>query len=356
MADGRTFETDKSVAVRVDGLRQYPEVVARLGGNPDRLLAKVNINPAVLRDRHAVIPYRALVALLERSACELKCPDFGMRLAIAQGGLKVLGPLEFAMRNSRTLREAFQYCATHPQVYSTASRMRLDSAPTAATPFYQFEILLPRVPPHVQAVERALLLTQLIAREITQGRAAAREIWFKHKPRIPLSLYREYFGVNVRFGQPMDGMLFTSAALDLPIPNIDAQLYELTTHFIEQRFPSIDAPLALRVRTIVERLLLDGDCNYSKLAARLDMHPRTLQRRLRAAGASFESIKDGVRRDVALRYLTQTALPLTRVAQLLGYSDTSALSRSCDRWFSVPPRRLREGVVAWDQDPRVAHS
>src|ERR1044072_4384847 len=98
MADGRTFElvTDESATVRVDGLRQYSQLVARLGGNADRLLTKLHIDPALLRDRHAVIPYRSLVLLLERSALELKCPDFGMRLAVAQGGLKVLGPLEFA--------------------------------------------------------------------------------------------------------------------------------------------------------------------------------------------------------------------------------------------------------------------
>jgi hypothetical protein len=60
--------------------------------------------------------------LLERTAHELNCPDFGMRLAMTQGGLKVLGPLEFAMRNSSTIREAFQYCASHPQVYSTDFR------------------------------------------------------------------------------------------------------------------------------------------------------------------------------------------------------------------------------------------
>ena len=138
------------------------------------------------------------------------------------------------------------------------------------------------------------MLTQLIAREITQGRAAAREVWFKHKPMIPLPLYRKYFGVAVLFGRPLDGMLFTNAALDLPIPNTDDQLYELTTDFIEQRFPAIDAPLNLRVRTIVAHLLLDGDCNCGEVAARLNMHPRTLQRRLRTAGDQFR--RDGCAR------------------------------------------------------------
>lgn len=356
MADGKGFDIaiDEpaagtaldagSATVRVDGLRQFPEVVARLGGDPDRLLAKVQIDPATLRNRHAVIPYRSLVQLLERTASELDWPDFGMRLAVAQGGLKVLGPLEFAMRNSKTLREAFQYCAAHPQVYSTASRTRFETGHANDALMLRFEILLARLPSHAQAVERALLLTHLIALEITRGRARAREIWFAHAPLAPPSRYREYFGVTVRFGQPVDGLLFADSDLDLPIRDVDAQLYELTTEFIEQRFPSIDTPLGTRVRTIIERLLLDGDCNYGSVAATLGMHSRTLQRRLRTEGESFEAIKDGVRRDLARRYLTQSKLPLIRVAQLLGYSETSALSRSCYRWFSSPPKRLRNAA------------
>ena len=57
----------------------------------------------------------------------------------------------------------------------------------------------------------------------------------------------------------------------------------------------------------------------------LGIHPRTLQRRLRAENDSFEAIKDSVRRDVALRYLCQSDLPLSRIAEMLGYSETSVL-------------------------------
>ena len=73
----------------------------------------------------------------------------------------------------------------------------------------------------------------------------------------------------------------------------------------------------------------------------LGIHPRALQRRLRAEGESFEAIKDGVRREIALRYLKDASIPLIRVAKMLGYSETSALSRSCYRWFSASPRQVR---------------
>ena len=331
--------------VRVDALRKFTEVVARLGGDANSLLAKVQIDPAILNNRHAVIPYRSLVLVLERAATELRCPDFGMRLATAQGGVKVLGPLEFAMCNSRTVREAFRYCAEHVQVYSTASRTRVRAELAPGALFFELEFLLGRLPPHLQSIERALLLTQNIAITISKGQVRAREVWFAHEPLSPPAKYGEYFGTEVRFGQSMDGLLFTDSDLDLPIPNVDAQIYELSTDFIENRFPSADAVLSTRVRTIVERLLIEGDCTYSSVASMLGMHPRTLQRRLRSEGESVESIKDGARRDIALRYLKQSSMPLIRVAKLLGYSETSTLSRSCYRWFSLSPRQLRAGAT-----------
>lgn len=337
-------ETGRTM-VRVDALRKFHEVVTRLGGDAKRLLAKVQIDAAILHNRHAVIPYRSLVLVLEHAAAELRCADFGMRLAAAQGGMKVLGPLEFAMRNSRTLREAFNYCADHVQVYSTASRMHAQAGRTPNTLFFHLEILEGRLPPHPQSIERALLLTQNISLSISQDKVRAREAWFRHEALAPPDAYREYFGCEVRFGQSMHGLVFADSDLDLPIPGADPQIYELSTDFIENHFPATDSILSTRVRTLVERLLLEGDCTYGSVASMLGMHPRTLQRRLHAEGQSVESIKDSVRRDIALRYLKQPSVPLIRIAKMLGYSETSALSRSCYRWFSLSPRQLRAGAM-----------
>jgi AraC-like DNA-binding protein len=46
------------------------------------------------------------------------------------------------------------------------------------------------------------------------------------------------------------------------------------------------------------------------------------------------------RRDLALHYLRQR-LPISELAPLLGYSETSAFSRAFRRWFGVSPRQWR---------------
>ena len=104
--------------------------------------------------------------------------------------------------------------------------------------------------------------------------------------------------------------------------------------------------LSARARAVIDRCLADGICTHEYVASVVGLHPRTLQRRLREEGTTFEGIKDGVRRDVALRCLRQRHIPLTRVAEILGYSETSVLSRSCYRWFARSPRQLRSQLEA----------
>ncbi len=344
---GAPLAPDTSAAVvRVDALRNFRELVAELGGDADALLARAQIDPASLDNRDAVISYRVMVHLLERAAAELSCADFGMRLASMQGGAKVLGPIEVVMKNSRTVGEAFRYCADHIQAYSSAAQICFEDDRDGQRTFMRFEILLSRLPYQRQTVEQALLLTHHAAADISGGQVRAREVWFSHEPLAPLAAYRAHFGCAVRFGQPSSGLFFSERDLDHRITDPDSQLYELATCFIDTRFPAANLAMSMRVRALIGRLLDAGECTNDRVAAALGLHPRTLQRRLREEGQCFEAIKDDVRRDVAMRYLGQPDVPLTRVVEMLGYSEASVLSRSCYRWFAASPRQLRSELTS----------
>lgn len=328
--------------VRVEALRLYSEAVEELGGNPTALLEQAHIDPDALTQPDAVISYRSMIQLLERSATELNCPDFGLRLASHQDGIAVLGPLAVAMRNSTTVGEAYHYCAEHLQVYSPAVHIQIEEDEASKRHFMRFEILLARLPNQRQAVENALALTHHAVATLSNGKFGAREIWFTHTRLATKKLYQRYFGCPVQYEKPFNAVFFNSSDLAQPIVDQNPQLYEIASDYIDARFPSTDMHLATRVRVVAARLLALGLCTHREVAARFYMHPRTLQRHLRKEGTSFEEIKDNVRRDAAHRYLGQSNIPLTRVASLLGYSEPSVLTRSCHRWFSTTPRKLRE--------------
>ena len=330
--------------VRADALRNFKDLAASLGGDPGALLRKSQIEPAVLDNRNGVMSYRKMVQLLERASVELDCPDFGMRLAAMQEGTKIQDPLDIAVRNSPTLGEAFRYCADHIHAYSPATQLCLEKTDDRRV-FMRFEILVPRLSQQRQAIEHALARIQQASFVISRGLVGAREIWFTHEPLAPVSSYRAHLNAALRFGQSMNGLFFSQEDLDRPVPDTNPQLYEIATGFIDHRFPSSTVTLSKRVHGIIARLLAEGNCTYERVTSALGLHPRTLQRRLREEGESFESIRDSVRRDVALRYLQQPNVPLVRVTEILGYSETSVLSRSCHRWFSASPRQLRNELT-----------
>jgi len=327
--------------VHPEALRFFPELVRELGGDPDALLRQARIDPEIFTKRGSILEYRSMVNLFELAATELQRPDFGLRFAAAQSGIKVMGPVGVAMKNSKTLGQALGYCKKHIHAYSLATRVRFEPDRANHKLFLGLEILLDRTPYKCQVIEHGLMLANLNVMEITGGAVRVREVAFRHQPMSPLSVYRAAFGCEVRFGQLADGIVVTEQDLLCPIVDPDEQVYEMATSFIDARFPHTTPPMHARVRGLVVRYLGSEDCTNERIAAELCMHPRTLQRRLRAEGRSFESIKDEVRREIALRYLQQVDMPLTRVAEKLGYAEASVLSRSCYRWFSASPRQLR---------------
>jgi len=331
--------------VRVDALKSYREFVRKLGGDPERLLEKASIDVAALDMDNGLISYRSFVHLLELSATELRCPDLGLRLARCQGGLEVLGPLEFAMMNSRSFEEAYNYCAGHLQAYSPAVQIELGPPQREGLRFIRFNIRLHRLPFQQQAVEHAMALMHHAIVAISHGEIRPCEIWFSQQANSPLSVYSRYFGATVHFGKPVNAIFLRSEAFNLPIQGRDPRLFQLATSYIESRYPSIEAVLSFQVRTVAARLLSTGKCTHDGVADSLGIHTRTLQRRLREEGVSFAEIKDELRRDLALDYLARKSLSLTKVAMMLGYSEPSVLTRSCYRWFSGPPRRIREMLV-----------
>src|SRR6201987_4591068 len=113
--------------VQAQSLRGYRELVTDLGGNPTRLLRKAGIDPAALNQLTAFISFESQIELLERSAEDLGCPDFGLRLAERQD-IGVLGTLAVAMRHSATVGEALASASRYLQVYNAAIAFTIDTS------------------------------------------------------------------------------------------------------------------------------------------------------------------------------------------------------------------------------------
>jgi AraC-like DNA-binding protein len=327
--------------VDVYTLRSFHQLVKQLGGDPHKLLLQARIDPTLLGKPNSVIEYTSLVRVIEYAAGELSCPDFGLRLAAMQGNTTTFSPVGVVMKNSRTLGQAISYGAKFVQAGTLPVRVRVEADRDHHQIFVWVDIPHADISDKHQAIEHTLMLASLNILEISGGAARARKILFSHAPQSPLKTYRTYFRCEVLFDQKANGVVVTENDFQCPVVDPDARVYEMATSFIEARYSEAETPLPERVRGLVRLCLDSKDCTSDRIAADLYMHRRTLQRRLRVEGTSFESIKDEVRRDVALRYVREEGVSLKRLAEILGYAETSVLTRSFSRWFSVTPTQLR---------------
>ena len=323
-------------------LRFFPDLVQQLGGNPQPLMRQIGIPFAKkLADGRSDATYRELVHLIELAATELRCPDFGMRLATLQSGSAMFGPLGLVMKNSQTFGDALAYVSEHTYAHSLAARIWLKRVPSRKIVFVGHDILLDRMPNKCQAMEQIMLLGHLAAVELTGKRARVRKVHFRHQPVSSLRTYRHYFGCAVRFGQSEDGVFFSESDLACPIVHPDSQLYQAATSFIDASFTRYRPPLHAQARGVIMQLLGSDHCTNERIATALNLHPRTLHRRLRAEGTSFQQIKDEVRRDALLYYIRQTNLDFAVISEKLGFAEQAVMTRTCNLWFSASPTKLR---------------
>jgi AraC-like DNA-binding protein len=80
-------------------------------------------------------------------------------------------------------------------------------------------------------------------------------------------------------------------------------------------------------------------------ASELHLTERTLRRKLLAEGSKFQKLKDGVRRDMAIHYLSQTSMSINQTSQQLGFSDPSAFTRAFRQWTGELPRTYRDAAL-----------
>jgi AraC-like DNA-binding protein len=77
------------------------------------------------------------------------------------------------------------------------------------------------------------------------------------------------------------------------------------------------------------------------IADEFNMSSRTLLRKLRQDGATYQGLLDDARKEVAEWYLLKTRVPVEAIAERLGYVEASSFSRAFRRWFGKPPGKFR---------------
>jgi AraC-like DNA-binding protein len=292
-------------------------------------MARVPSNDPLTR-----VPLSSLQKLLAAAVALTGDPYFGLYAA------KFMHPANwhafgYALLASSSLRDFCERLARHFRVLSATTRPRLRE--TADAGYLEF----PRVTetPHLSDDIVGLFLVQLIG-QLSDGRIRPTAVDL-HRPTPPDGgvRHRRAFGCPVSFGSPYVSLVFEARALDAALPGASRELAQYNEQIVVGYLAKLDrSDVEARVRALLLEQLPLGVVTKEHIAKRLCMSPRTLQVKLSKCSTTFQDVVNDTRRALACGYMDNSALSVTEIAYMLGFSDTSNFSRAFRRWTGCSPR------------------
>jgi AraC-like DNA-binding protein len=178
----------------------------------------------------------------------------------------------------------------------------------------------------------AVAISFLILQALCGPRWSATEVFFSRRKPANLRPYKEFFKTSLRFDCDSWGISFPAAWLDHPVRRAEPVLRKP----LVKDMPTFLAAAPDEFRDIVQRrmneTLSSGEFETEAVADFLGISQRKLHRRQEAEGASVRAILRDARYGAARQLMGRTGLPVSEIAVMVGYSETSAFVGAFKRW------------------------
>ena len=149
-----------------------------------------------------------------------------------------------------------------------------------------------------------------------------------------------FHGVRAETGASWCGVLFPRETLGLLLPEMECGALDDVESWHHEG-PAGSLAVSLR-QLLLSQLRANPKFSICSIAESVEMHPRTMQRRLEREGVSYRAVLDQARYVRARELIVwHRDVSLTEIAYELGYGDQAAFSRAFRRWSGEPPSALR---------------
>ncbi len=323
--------------------KRVVDTAAELGVSVAQLEATTGIDASVLTSLPDLLPGASYLALMKAAAELTADPDFGLHVGerISPASYPVLG---YTLMSCRTLSHAISQVTRYESIIHNLGHFGLEIREDQMVLTWTSALPDTSVSRHV--TESVMVGVRVFAERLVARTIPVRRLTFTHSAPPNIAEHIRLLSENVDFDAPTNSVTCGREILDWEVPNADASLFPLLKEHAEKLLSerSQNSPSVVEdVRRALSSMLSTGDVKIKQVAERLEIHPRTLQRRLNDVGSSFQDILEGVRKDMAHRYLADPTMSLAEVAFLLGYHDQSSFNRAFKGWTGKSPSSVREG-------------
>jgi AraC-like DNA-binding protein len=311
---------------------------ARLPVEP--LLSRVGLTPELIAEPEERLSVQRQIAFLNEAATALKDDCLGFTLA-RDFDLREIGLLYYVMASSGLLSDALKRLARYSRVtnealvfgYREGNRLTINLSYSG-------------VPRHSDRhqIEFCMFALLRACRVLTGHNLVPQQFSISHYRSEGTSEMARFVGTKVEFGADTDEIALDIESRELPLTHADPYLNKLILKDCEAALADRKgdvSQLRTRVENAISSLLPHGRVPVENVARDLGMSRRTLARKLSDEGLNFTDILQQLRRDLAVRYLRDRKLHVSKIAWLLGFNEVSAFTHAFKRWTGNTPREMR---------------
>ena len=265
--------------------------------------------------------------------------DVGLVLG-RQMHVSAYGMLGYALLTSATFGNALRLALRYPALLGTLFKLSLE----ADGERIWFTAADYRETPAMQMfnVELCLASLKVICDDLLGQPLALLGARFEYSAPDYRARYSECFACPLQFDAGTNAFAFDKRWLDQPLPLADAVTHQAMAERCRKQnleFTGRQAWLG-RIRQLLTSQL-GAAPGIEGLAAQMNCSPRTLRRHLHDLGCSYQELLDELRFERAKQWLAADELPIYRIAEQLGFSETASFRHAFVRWSGVAPSQFR---------------
>ena len=337
----------QATKTRAAAIKGFDQLVAQLGGDYREVARKAGLDLDEITDPDALIASSVVKSVLDYSARETACPHFGLLLAqrLDQGSyLGVLGQIvQSAPTLGVALEDGFNFIALH----TGASLWQLHTSDEIS---YVTYALMDGTESGSEQVQQFVIASMWqLLHAITDQQWCPTMINFSFKRPVNTAPYRSIFAVPLVFNSDFCGIIFHSSDLSIKLSKRNANLHDTLVRYAIEVTERKPLSFTEQVRILIRKNLEIQKVGTGTITQFLPFERRTMQRKLKQDGSSYRELLSEIRVEMAKDCLSNSDIPITRLAERLQYSGLASMTRAFKAQTSLTPK-------AWRQQSQKLHT
>ena len=303
----------------------------------DALFADHAIDQSRLMDANYRIPVVVMTKLWRSSVILTGDDAFGLRVAesVSPTTFHALG---YAAMASKNFTEAVQRVIRNARLVSDIANLKLDMGQDKVCLYFNVRDDSPDV--SYEAIDAFMASLIHITRHYMHTRIPLLAVEMVRPEPKDRKRFDDFFEIPVTFNGESNSFSIHSSVIPALVPTYNAMLLEANEKVMEEylRKNHLSSTTDI-VRSHIEAVLPEEPV-LERMAERMHMSERKLQRLLTSESTSYQKVLDAYRQEKAEQWLNDAGKSIKQVSDLLGFGNQSAFTRAFKRWTGKTPKQM----------------